>query len=205
MQTRTIVALGLGLALLCLGASVRAQHGAGFTPEERRALREGELVRRPQTRREGGHSYIGGTSWIRVDAPRDRVFEEVTDVSAYPRLIPGVSEARLVEGHGDRRLVFFRHRYSFVSASYYAFVRIDRDAHTVHFDLDPSRPHDVRAGRGFISVDRHGRTRSIVTWGVMVDAGSSIVSGVFGPVIHDWILRVPWCVRGRVVPAQPGC
>lgn len=205
MRKRTIALASLGLVLISLGASVRAQHGSEFTAEERRALLEGELVRRPQTRREGGRTYLGGTSWIRVRASRERVFREIVDANAYPRIIPGVSEARVVEDHGDRRIVFLRHRYAFVSASYYTVVRIDRDAYTVRFDLDRSRPHDVRAGRGFISVHRHRRTQSIVTWGVMVDAGSSIVTGVFGPLIHDWLLRVPWCVRGRLEPGQPGC
>ena len=44
-----------------------------------------------------------------------------------------------------------------------------------------------------------------MTWGVMADPGSSILRGVFGGVITDWILKVPWCVRGRLEPGQPGC
>jgi ribosome-associated toxin RatA of RatAB toxin-antitoxin module len=142
---------------------------------------------------------------MRVRAPRDRVFEEVLDVRAYPRLIPGVVEARLVEDTPERRVVYLRHQLAIVSAAYHAVVRVDRPAHTVRFDLDRTRPADVRAGRGFVSVTPYRGTESIVTWGVMADPGSAILRGVFGGVIQDWILKVPWCVRGRLEPGQPGC
>ena len=105
----------------------------------------------------------------------------------------------------DNHSIFLRHSYSFVHASYYARVRIQRDDHTIRFDLDRSRPHDIRDGRGFITLDRYGDDETIVTWGVMADVGSGILTGVFAPVIHDWILRVPWCVRGRMEPGQGTC
>ncbi len=190
------------LLVASLALAQRPEAGAPFTPEERQRLLGGELVRRPDERREGGFSYIGGTSWIRVAAPRERVWEIINDVSLYPRLIPGVSEARVVEEHGSRRVIYVRHTYSFVSAAYSASVRAERRRWTISFELDPSRPHDVRDGRGFLTLDRYGRGETIVTWGVMADVGSGIVTGVFAPVIHDWILKVPWCVRGQLEPGR---
>ncbi|MBX3275564.1 MAG: SRPBCC family protein [Sandaracinaceae bacterium] len=200
-------AVGLGLAVAALGLSVRAQEAgaAPFSTAERRALVGGELVRRPVTRVEGPFRFLGGTSYMRVRAPRDRVFAELLDTTAYPRLIPGVAEARLVEDAGDRRVVYLRHQVSFVSAAYHAVARVDRPARSIRFDLDRSRPNDVRAGRGFITVDAYRGDQSIVTWGVMADPGSAILGGVFGGVIADWILLVPWCVRGRLEAGQPGC
>lgn len=194
------------LSLIALASSALAQErGAPFTPEERSRLLAGELVRRPDARREGNGRYIGGTSWQRVRAPREEVWRVIEDVRNYPRLIPGVDTARVVEDRGDERVIFLRHSYSFVHASYYARVRIQRDDHTIRFDLDRSRPHDIRDGRGFITLDRYGDDETIVTWGVMADVGSGILTGVFAPVIHDWILRVPWCVRGRIEPGQGTC
>lgn len=189
-----------GVLAASLALAQRPSAGAPFTREERERLLGRELVRRPDARREGGYSYIGGTSWIRIAAPRQRVWEVVNDVRRYPRLIPGVSEARLVEERGDRRVVHVRHTYSFVSAAYHASVQVDRRRWTLTFELDRTRPHDVRDGRGFITLDRYGRGETIVTWGVMADVGSGILTGVFAPVIHDWILRVPWCVRGELEP-----
>lgn len=203
---KSVAVVGVLLAGVCGVVAAQAQEGErGFSAAERRALVAGELVRRPRTRVEGPFHYLGGTSFIRVRGSRDAVFGQVLDTEVYPRLIPSVVEARLVEDRGDRRVVYLRHEFSFVSAEYHANVRIERDAHTVHFDLDPNRPHDVRAGRGFITVDPYRGDESIVTWGVLADPGSSILSGLFGTVIRDWILKVPWCIRGHVEPGQPGC
>ena len=118
----------------------------------------------------------------------------MNDVSRYPDLIPGLEEARLVQDSGDRRLVYLRHQYSFVSASYYAHVTREAEHHTLHFELDRSRPHDVRAGRGFITVDEF-RGGSMVTWGVRADVGNALLTGVFAPVIHDWINERVWASR----------
>lgn len=165
----------------------------------------GELVRRPDARREGNGRYIGGTSWQRVRASRETVWRVINDVSNYTRLIPGVDRAQVLEERAEHRVVSLRHSYSFVSASYSARVRVDADAHTIYFELDSTRPHDIRDGRGFITLDRYGEDETIVTWGVMADVGSGILTGVFAPVIHDWILRVPWCVRGRMERGRGSC
>jgi carbon monoxide dehydrogenase subunit G len=186
-------------------AALAQDRGAAFTPVERARLLAGELVRRPDARREGSGRYIGGTSWQRVHAPREAVWRVVNDVSNYPRLIPGVDRAEVVEDRGAERVVLLRHSYSFVSASYSARVRVDEDAYTITFELDPSRPHDISDGRGFITPYRYGADETIVTWGVRADVGSGIHTGVFAPVIHDWILRGPWCGRGRMEPGHGSC
>lgn len=209
MTARCRSALSLPLCVLALGlvasAALAQDRGAPFTPEERARLLAGELVRRPDARREGSGRYIGGTSWQRVHAPREAVWRVINDVSLYPRLIPSVDRAEVVEEHDGQRIVRLRHSYAFVSVSYSARVRADAGAHTLYFELDPTRPHDIRDGRGFITLDRYGEDETIVTWGVMADVGSGILTGVFAPVIHDWILKVPWCVRGRMEPGQGSC
>lgn len=209
MTARCRSALSLLLCVLALGlmasAALAQDRGAPFTPGERARLLAGELVRRPDARREGSGRYIGGTSWQRVRAPREAVWQVINDVRNYPRLIPGVDRAEVVEDRDGQRVVSVRHSYSFVSASYSARVRADAGAHTLYFELDPTRPHDIRDGRGFITLDRYGEDETIVTWGVMADVGSGILTGVFAPVIHDWILKVPWCVRGRMERGQGSC
>lgn len=176
-----------------------------FTREERARLRAGELVRRPEQRREGAAAYIGGMSWQRVRAPRERVWETLLDASLYPRLIPAVDRAEVLEARDDRRWMHLRHTYLFVSVGYHATVTLDRERYTITFELDRSRPSDIRDGRGFISLDRHGEDETIVTWGVRADVGSGILTGVFAAVIHDWILRVPHCVRGQLEPGRETC
>ena len=103
----------------------------------------------------------------------------------------------MVEENGDTRVLYMRHQLSFVSASYHLIATRQTQHHTVHFELDRSRPHDVRAGRGFITVDSFRGDESMVTWGARGDPGNAILTGVFATVIHDWVLRVPFCVRER--------
>lgn len=207
MRARTIVVFaGACLALaLAVGPGAVAQEDArGFTARERTRLRAGELVVRNERRREGPYRLIGGTSWQRVHAPIEQVWETVLDTSAYPRLIPALEHAELVRDDDDTRLVLMRHRYSFASASYFARVTIDAERHHVRFDLDRTRPADLRAGRGFISLSPY-RGDTIVSWGVLADPGGGVITDVFGPLMHDWMLAVPRCVREYIEPGHPGC
>lgn len=194
-----------GLLLAAVAGAQPSRRAEPFTRDERARLRAGELVRRPEQRREGGATYIGGMSWQRVRAPRHRVWETILDVTRYPRLIPGVDRADVVDERAGSRVVHLRHSYSFVNVAYHVTVRADPERYTIYFDLDPTRPHDIRDGHGFITLDRYGRDETIVTWGVRADVGSGILTGVFAAVVEDWILRVPYCVRGQLEPDQPGC
>ena len=204
---RPAFALGL-LAVTCISAAsflATAQSaGDAFSASERTALRHGELVQRPSSRREAGFNYLGGTSWLRVRAPIERVWQTVRDPSTYPRLIPSLTSVRVVsEGEGGR-LVHMEHRHSFATASYFANVRIDDERRHMSFELDRSRPHDLRAGRGFITLSPY-RGDTIVAWGILADIGGGMVMQVFGPFLHDWMLKVPRCVRSEVEPDAEPC
>lgn len=202
-------------SLLCVAASLFA--GAAFTEDgaaqesdesfslvEQRRLRAGELVTRDASRQEGPFLMRGGTSWHRVHAPIDAVWETVNDLSAYPRLIPSLEEARLIEEQGDERLVYMHHAYSLATASYYARIRTEPERYRVRFDLDATRPHDLRAGRGFITLTPfHGDT--IVAWGVLADVGHGIVTQVFGPVMREWMLAVPRCIKNEIELGHSRC
>lgn len=206
MRFRTIApAAACAMLALAAGSGAFAQRDErAFSADERARLRAGELVVRNEARREGPYRMIGGTSWQRVHAPVEQVWETVLDTEAYPRLIPALERAELVRDDDDTRLVRMHHRYSFARASYFARVTIDHDRHHLRFDLDRSRPADLRAGRGFISLSPY-RGDTIVTWGVLADPGGGVITEVFGPLLHDWMLAVPRCVRGYLEPGQPSC
>ncbi len=184
-------------------ADARAADGssAPFTSVERARLRAGELVTREVMRSEGRYHYVGGTSWQVVRAPLTEVWQTVLDTDVYPRLIPSLAQARVVEDGEVHRIVHMTHRYSIASAEYYARVTVDDEAHRVSFDLDRSRPHDLRDGRGFLALSEY-RGDTIVTWGALADLGSGMIMQIFGPMLHEWILRVPRCVRDEVEPGR---
>lgn len=205
--------LRLGTTLACAVAAslcvavglVEAQQDDAFTREEQNRIRAGELVARNVTRREGRFAMRGGTSWQLVHAPVDQVWAAVTDTRAYPHLIPALERARLVSQDGDERVVHMQHRYSFATASYFARVRLEPQRYHMSFTLDRTRPHDLRAGRGFITLSAYEEDNTIVTWGVLADIGGGAVLSVFGPLVDDWLLKVPLCVRNHVEPGRPGC
>ncbi len=193
--------LGAACAL-ALGASALAQEGGGaFTEQERAQLLAGELVRRNISRREGGSHLFGGASWQRVRAPIERVWETVVDPGAYVRLIPSLDQVRVVEERGDTRVVYMHHSYAIASTSYHAVMRLDHERHEMRFDLDRSRPHDVREGRGFLALSSF-RGETIVAWGMLADVGAGVVQQVFGPFLNQWLLLPPRCLRDEVEPGR---
>lgn len=194
--------LGAAACALALGASALAQESGGaFTEGERAQLLAGELVRRDISRREGGSHLFGGASWQRVRAPIERVWQTVVDPRAYVRLIPSLDQVRVVEERGDTRVVYMHHSYAIASTSYHAVMRLDHERHEMRFDLDRSRPHDVREGRGFLALSSY-RGDTIVAWGMLADVGAGVVQQVFGPFLNQWLLLPPRCLRDEVEPGR---
>lgn len=169
--------------------------GDGFTAAELRQLRRGELVVRPTAVRRGDLDLVGGTSWQAIDAPAEVVWETLLDTSRYARILPSVTDARLLTDEGRRRLIWLRHDYAVVDASYTLVATIDREHRTASFRVDTSRPRAIRAGWGFFTVRPLGDHRSVISYGVLTDMGSGFAAGLLAPTIRDWMLRVPETVK----------
>ncbi len=200
MRFRRVSGAVLVAAALATCASALAQ-GEQFTRDERARLIAGELVQRNVSRREGSSRLFGGVSWQRVHAPIETVWATVADPSAYVRLIPSLDEVRVVEDRGDTRVLYMHHSYAIASTAYHAVMRFDAERHEMRFELDRSRPHDVRAGRGFLSLSPYrGDTR--VAWGMLADVGAGVVQEVFGPFLNQWLLLPPRCLRDEVEPGR---
>ena len=202
LMIRTHFSLAL-LLVVGLPAAAHAQGAdAPFTAAERRALTAGELVRRNISRTEGRHAMYGGTSWMRVRAPIERVWALVEDPATYPRLIPSLATTRVVEERGADRVVHMHHDYAIATTDYYVRMRFDRDRWTMRFELDDSRPHDtLRSGRGFIQLSSY-RGDTIVSWGMLADVGAGVIVQIFGPVLNERLLLPPRCVRDELEPGR---
>lgn len=195
-RTRLLAIFSAITCLFAVGlpARIGAQRRGAFDADERTALLRGELVRRDLSRREGGRALYGGASWQRIDEPPERVWARATQVSALASVIPSLDEARLVEERDDQRVVYVHHSYGIGATAYHLRMRLDHAAHTLDFELDTSRPHDITAGRGHMVVTPH-RGGSIVEWGMLVDPGDGIVMQLFGPMLGEWLLLPPRCLR----------
>ena len=198
MRTHLVLTLAPLLGLISSAALGQAD---AFSPDERRRLLAGELVRRDMTRTDGRARLFGGSSWQRVDAPIDRVWAVVRDPSRYTRLIPSLESVEVVAQDGDARVLRMHHAFGIGSADYFLRMTVDDEARAIRFALDTTRPHDVRAGRGFVSLSPH-RGGTIVAWGMLADVGGGMLQQVFGPLLHEWLLKPPRCVRDEVEPGR---
>jgi carbon monoxide dehydrogenase subunit G len=182
---------GLAAAAAGLGADpARAQTGA-FTREEAEDLRAGELVVRREEQARGGKHFMGGTSFQVIDLPPDAVWRAMLDTSSYRHFLPQVATTRTVARNADRRVLHVVHEQGPVRAEYFVSVSFVARSRMAQLRVDTSRPGTIREGWGFFSVQPYGRTRTIVTWGLMADIGDGLVTGFVRPRVHEWMLRVP--------------
>ncbi|HJL17120.1 MAG TPA: SRPBCC family protein [Sandaracinaceae bacterium LLY-WYZ-13_1] len=202
-RTRRLAApVAVLLAIAGLSSRTTAQRdGRAFTADERRRLAAGELVRRDITLDEDGHAMFGGTSFMRVRMPLERVWRVVRDPSIFPRLVPSLEHVEVVARRGDELVLRMHHRYALASTQYHVRMRVDGAARRISFHLDRSRPHDVRAGRGFLELRAWGDD-TMVSWGMLADVGAGILQEVFGPFLNEWLLIPPRCLRDELEPGR---
>lgn len=183
-----LILLGLGL----FPASAGAQAASGtFSAEEQRKLRAGRLVMRREMSQRGELRLIGGTAYQVVDAPPEQVWAAVMDTASYTEFLPRVVVSRTVRERAGQRLVYIEHRQGPVAASYHVRIDLLPQQHMARFRIDTSRPHSIQDGWGFFIVQPFGDDRSMVTFGIMADVGTGVVSGLMRPTLHEWMLRVP--------------
>jgi hypothetical protein len=194
--------LAIAAAVIALTAATAAaqrdgEQEDGFTETERRALVAGELVRRDQSRRERLGHVFGGTSWQRIPAPIDRVWRTAIDPDAYTRLIPSLDRVRVVRDTDAGRVLYMHHSFGISEIAYHITMRIDHASHSLRFDLDRSRPTDLRSGRGFLTL-RPYRGDTIMSWGMLADPGGGLISQLFGPMLPEWLLLPPSRMRAEM-------
>lgn len=195
-------ALVLLVAVLGLCAGVVAPQGArgqqgGFTSRERDLLGRGQLVARPREETRGDRVWVGGSSYQQVDRPRDEVWRGVHDVSHWRYMLPETAETRAEPGDDGTQLVGVRHSYGPIDARYTLRVQFDDPSHRATFEVEPGRPHDVRAAHGFIEVHPWpgDTTRSLIVWAVLADPGDNPLVAMLVGDIQYWSLRVPSTMR----------
>lgn len=195
-RSRPWLALAAILVAVAAGASAGAQEG-GFTSEERTALDRGQLVTRPRRETRDDHTWIGGSSYQRVERPRAEVWRGIRDVGHWRHMLPETAETRVERGVGDEQFVGVRHSYGPIDARYTLRVQFDDTTHRATFEVEQGRPHDVRAAHGFIEVHSWpgDATRSLIVWAVLADPGDNPLVSMVSSDIQYWTLRVPVTMR----------
>src|SRR5262245_24534794 len=85
----------LAIVLAVFGAtSVAFATGSELTEAEIAELEAGHMVVRPENIERAGRRYIGGVSYILIDAPAERVISVLDDVRTYREILPRTRSVR---------------------------------------------------------------------------------------------------------------
>ncbi len=184
-------------SLLPTAATVGAEGSRiqGLDAADRARLGRGGIVLRRVFRRLGERKLFGGASWQVVDRPVEQVWAALLDVAHYRKMLPQVRAARLVAQDGNARIVRIEHGSSWIHVGYHVQMTPRPEHHEMLFRLDPSRPSDLEAAWGFIRLTPWGHGRTLVSFGAMADIGGGLISGALRPLIHEWMLKVPWTLK----------
>ena len=193
-----LVAAALPFGAGPLGASpASAQQRGEFDARERATLQGGRLVAHRRMERRGNLIHFGGTSFQTVDRPIAEVWRAVRNPSTYRDLLPQVESVRVVARGDSEAVVRVEHAYGVIRAAYHLRLRFEERTRDVTFDLDASRPNDVRSARGFLTLSEwpEDPNRTLVSWGILAAVDDGFVGGIVRPQLHDWMLRVPTTMR----------
>lgn len=194
-----VLAMSSALSAIVLAGALPlgAQERGAFNDAERRVLQDGRLVAHRRTERRGNLIHFGGTSFQTVDRPIAEVWRAVRNPSIYRNLLPQVESVRVVARGDDQAVVRVEHAYGMISAAYHLRLRFSERTRDVSFDLDASRPNDVRSARGFLTLSEwpDDPSRTLVSWGILAAVDDGFVGGLVRPQLHAWMLRVPTTMR----------
>ncbi|HEY4104396.1 MAG TPA: hypothetical protein VGM44_10910 [Polyangiaceae bacterium] len=185
-------------------ASASAVAAAGDAPKlsraEREALLAGDVVSRPMHFENERGSYVGGLSYSIVNAPAANVLVALSNVETLPQALPRTKAAHLIDVEGNVARIELVQGQGALEASYT--VRLERvpGRSELHFQLDPTRPHDIEDVFGFFRVEPFGEGKSVVTVAAAIDLGPGIASLFFSNAIERVVLGAPRQIRDYVEP-----
>jgi carbon monoxide dehydrogenase subunit G len=180
--------------------------GSELTEAEIADLDAGRMVVRPDDVERNGRRYIGGVSYIMIDAPAEQVLGVLDDVRTYREILPRTRSVRWLGIARDGDTIIELEQGNAVAHGKYA-VRIHRDrgeqnaAFTIiRFWLDHRFAHDIADASGFFHVEAVGE-KTRLTYLVMVDLGAGVFGQMFEGRIRRAALSTPILVK-RYVESQ---
>jgi hypothetical protein len=193
------VLVGAG-ALASTPRLAEARATTSVSPDDETRLAHGETVAYPQTLYRRGQRYVGGVTYVVVDATVSELTGLLADPSAYRKVLPHARDARVLGDDGGDRLVEITQGTALVQAAYTLRMRTDDDRRRVRFWLDRSRPHGIDDAWGFFRVDplpdaADGSPRALLAYGILVDLGPGLIRELFESRIQASLLTVPQRLR----------
>jgi hypothetical protein len=200
-------AIGLIAASLFLASPATATQ-TELTEAEVAALEAGRPVVREETIEQAGHRYIGGLSYIVINAPAAKVTATLADVRTYRDILPSTRAVRWIglSRTGDA-VVELEQGNAIAHGKYTVRVRedapvADNAAAIFRFWLDPRYPHDFPDAHGFFRVEPRGE-RTLLTCLVRVDLGPGLFRRLFEGKVRKTALSTPMLVKTYVESHGP--
>ncbi len=202
-----LAALVLAVAAASTAVSAKPSTRVELTETEIAHLQAGRMVVRPDDVDRDDRHYIGGVSYVMIDAPAERVLAVLDDVRAYREILPRTRSLRWIGIARDGDTIIELEQGNAIAHGKYV-ARIHRDRGrgneapaTVRFWLDPRYPHDIADANGFFHVEPVGE-KTLLTYLVMVDLGGGWFSQMFEGRIRRVALSTPMLVK-RYVESRP--
>ena len=187
-MSRTVQTLLVAAALTIAPWGVHASIDAPSEAEWRRVL-AGEFIKHPRREQNGELSLIGGTAWLRVDAPADEVWNVVVRPELYRHLLPYA-----VDAMPQDQDVVIRHKVIVGEVAYRLHFEPHDDARVLKFRV-PGAWGALRGGGGEMRVTPVNERSCVVTWSIMADPDVGFLGTVFSGAVQRAMLDVPKLLR----------
>jgi carbon monoxide dehydrogenase subunit G len=202
-------ALWVSITLAALCTAVPAWSAGGeLTNAEIARLYGGQPVVREDTVERGGRRYIGGVSYVLINATPEQVTGVLDNVSTYRQILPRTRSLRQIgfSRQGDS-IIEMEQGNSLVHGKYTVRVRREHQPQgssstTFRFWLDQSFAHDIDDAGGFFRVEPMG-DGTLLTYMVMVDLGSGLFARLFETKVRNVALSTPQLVKSYVESHLP--
>jgi hypothetical protein len=184
-------------------APVEAEPEPGLTLEQQELLRSGHTVEHAVDFKRHGRSYIGGVSYLLVNAEPRHVFEVLNNLPTLREVLPRTRRTDVIDRRDGSVRVEIEMGNNVVSTTYTVFFALEPpgaagQGHMVRFWLDPSRPHGIADVWGFFRATPFDDGRTLVAVGAAVDLGQGLIRMLFETKIQRSILRMPRRIRDTV-------
>jgi hypothetical protein len=192
MRLARIILGFLLFALLWIPGAAKADT---FADDEKAALDRGEVVRHPLDADSNSEGYLGGTSYVVVNAVPEVVWRAMQDIDSFPNIFPRTLDTEVISDRGSRKVVKMTQGTSLIAISFYVLYRFDEEARKISWEMIQDQPHDLDDTRGYWQVEAYGEGKSLVTYVNVINIGQGAVLALFSGAIQNGLLGVPANLR----------
>jgi len=160
----------------CVACAADAERmRSSFSEDDWKALAAGETVTSEIDASEPATSAARSfQSAVIIPAPPDRVWKVLVDFESRPNYMPNMKEVRIVRVDANRVWLAERLKVMFTTIRYQIIAKLDPQRGVMHWDLDPSAPHDIASTTGSYQLTPLAQGRTLLTYRASVDTGKPV-------------------------------